>query len=56
MIKAMNNATGKKSPETNAKPTFRTDFRLGSRFNMLITVQIREMNPNGTDTYPHGPM
>ena len=55
MIKAMNNAAGKRSPETKAKPMFRTDFRLGSRFIMLIAVQIRDKMPSGTHMYNHGP-
>ena len=55
MIKAMNNPTGKRSPEAKAKPTFRTDFLLGSRFTMLIAVQIRDNMPSGTHMYNHGP-
>ena len=55
MIKATNNATGKRSPETKAKPTFRADFRLGSRFTMLIAVQIRDKTPSGTHTNIHSP-
>jgi len=55
MIKAMNNPTGKRSPEAKAKPTFRTDFRLGSRFTMLIAVQNRDKIPSGTHTHSHGP-
>ena len=55
MINAMNNAAGKRSPETKAKPMFRTDFRRGSRFTMLIAVQIRDNMPSGTHMYNHGP-
>ena len=55
MIKATNIAAGKRSPETKAKPTFRTDFRLGSRFITLIAVQIRDKMPSGTHMYNHGP-
>ena len=54
MIKATNIAAGKRSPETKAKPTFRTDFRLGSRFTMLIAVQIRDKMPSGTHMYNQG--
>lgn len=55
MIKATNIAAGKRSPETKAKPTFRTDFRLGSRFIMLIAVQIRDKMPSGTHMNIHNP-
>jgi hypothetical protein len=55
MIKAMNKAIGRRSPETNAKPTFRADFRLGSRFTILIAVQNRDKMPSGTHMNNHGP-
>ncbi len=48
MIQIMSIATGTRSPETNAKPTFRIDFRLGSRFTMLIAVWNRDNRPNRT--------
>ena len=55
MNNAINNAAGKRSPETKAKATFRTDFRLGSRFTMLIAVQIRDKMPSGTHMKTHSP-
>ena len=55
MNNAINNATGKRSPETKAKATFRTDFLLGSRFTMLIAVQIRDKMLSGTHMNNHRP-